>query len=142
MDFDYILIILKREVNLDKSKIDGFRECIKNIPITEEQSVKIRGIIPEPWYLEKCPDDGKPAVYNKVAEIIDNFVAGFSGTLESSDIECLRDYKDITGRLIQKRITEINKSKKNITKEQYIYMPVIGMAQLKLEQLIGLADLK
>ncbi|MBN1046188.1 hypothetical protein DVW08_12630 [Clostridium botulinum] len=142
MDFDYIIKIIENEIDLSTTTINEFRECIKNIAITEEQNTKIEGIIPKPWYLGKCPDDGKPAIYNEIAEIIDNYVGGFIPGLKPENTSCLRNYKEISSRLIEKRLNEISKSISDIKKEQYIYLPVIGTTNQRLNQIINIVGLK
>lgn len=133
MEFEEIKEIASEYIDLNLAKINYFRECIKNFEINEIEETKLKEKIPEPWYLGECPDDNKPAIYNLVAEIIDDVVMGQILTQEK--IDKLNLHKNITHRLIEMRKNKINRSKNNITKDKFLLLPVIGSSEYVLNQI-------
>ena len=102
MEFNKLIDILKKQVNISENQINTSRECIK---LTEEQINKIKNIIMfEPW--ELINDCEKAGIYNKIAEIIDNELSVYGYGINIDDTNYLIKYSKVSERILKKREQE------------------------------------
>lgn len=142
MKFDELVNLVAEIIDLNSNNINEFRECIKGIEFKyENQKKSLEAKLSDPWYLDICPDDNKFAIYNEIAEIIDNYVI-IGEALDEEKISKIKSNELIFKRLINKRSEEVLESERKILQDDKlrIYGPITGTSKERIARLLQIYE--
>ncbi len=118
-----------------------FKEIIKRVKKTEADNLEKD--IPEPWFVRKkefdrAKDDSptliKINIYNRVADAINDMV--MYDNINERDIELLKEYPDITKRIIERKYEDLDKSISKIKEDKKgKLIPIMNKAKACLEEI-------
>ncbi|WP_346930760.1 hypothetical protein [Clostridium sp.] len=143
MEFKDIIKKVKKTEYLGYFDVIEHRECIKNLVIFESEADKLEKDIPEPWFVRKkefdrAKDDSptlvKINIFNRVADAINDMV--MYDSINERDIELLKEYPDITKRIIERKYEDLDKSISKIKEDKKgKLIPIMNKAKACLEEI-------
>ncbi|MEG1255850.1 hypothetical protein [Clostridium sp.] len=143
MDFNTIIKKAKKTEYLGHFDIIEQRECIKNLVIFESEADNLEKDIPEPWFVRKKKfdraNDGAPTlvkitIFNRVADAIDDMV--MYDNIKDEDIDLLKEYPEITKRLIERKYSDLNKSINKIKEDKKgKLIPIMDASKACIEEI-------
>ncbi|HBA02955.1 MAG TPA: hypothetical protein DCW51_02730 [Clostridium sp.] len=143
MEFKEIIKRVKKTEYLGYFDVIEHRECIKNLVIFESEADNLEKDIPEPWFVRKkefdrAKDDSptliKINIYNRVADAINDMV--MYDNINESDIELLKEYPDITKRIMERKYEDLDKSISKIKEDKKgKLIPIMNKAKNCLEEI-------
>ncbi|GAA0776164.1 hypothetical protein [Clostridium subterminale] len=143
MEFKDIIKKVKKTEYLGYFDVIEHRECIKNLVIFESEADKLEKDIPEPWFVRKkefnrAKDDSptlvKINIFNRVADAINDMV--MYDNINESDVELLKEYPDITKRIIERKYEDLDKSISKIKEDKKgKLIPIMNKAKACLEEI-------
>ena len=130
MEFKEIIKRVKKTEYLGYFDVIEHRECIKNLVIFESEADNLEKDIPEPWFVRKKEfdraKDDSPTLNDMV--MYDN--------INESDIELLKEYPDITKRIMERKYEDLDKSISKIKEDKKgKLIPIMNKAKACLEEI-------